>query len=88
MEFVPTGGVPPRPVVFGQYEVGRTSDPGALNYPSAAFKDGMSVSSKLETTGDPGAYDPWAHDDRRRMYGLSKNRKSFDSTAYRDLSLK
>ena len=93
MEFVSgsvLGGMPPTPVLFGKYEVGRTSDPSVINRPSASFKDGSLARTPPELVGkgDPGAYDPWAHVDHRRIYGYSKSPKPFDSTAFRDLSLK
>ena len=92
MEFVSgsvLGGMAPTPVLFGKYEVGRTSDPSVTHRPSASFMaDGGRMPVDLEGQGDPGAYDPWVHDDHRRIYGFSKSPKPFDSTAFRDMSLK
>ena len=94
MEFVPQGGSkganvgapPPTPVIFGWFEVGRTSDPQLFSRPSACFKDKLAQGTKTELTGDPGQYDPYAFDDTLRL-GYNKNRKPFDSTQYRDLHM-
>ena len=53
------GGNPPTPVIFGGYELARTSDPSAKLAPTAAFQDRMPQATKLEKTIVPvGAYDP------------------------------
>ena len=83
--FQPTGPKARAPLIFGKYEIARTSD--GRNRPSAAFRDRGRKESKLELTGDPGAYDPWSYDDLHRMYGSSKKRASFDSTAPRDMNM-
>ena len=83
------GGKPGPPLPFGSYETGRSGDPRFHCEPTAAFKDRMPRSSNVEKQmGDPGAYDPWAFDDQHRVFGYSKNRKSFDSTAIRDMNLR
>jgi len=92
MQAVSVGDRARTPVVFGNYEVGRTSYPLFPHQPTAPFKDTTPKESKLELTGDPGRYDPWAHEDRPpwahgRVLGHSKNRKSFDSTEFRKMSL-
>lgn len=35
--------------------------------------------------GDPGAYNPWEHEDWFRIFGFNKGRKPFDTTSMRDL---
>ena len=86
--FKPHGPIPAPPAIFGQYEMARTSLPGAALDPSAAFQDTTSKASKVEITGDPGKYNPWEYDDRARLGGHSRKQRPFDSTAFRDLSMK
>jgi hypothetical protein len=85
----PSVPAPPTTAVFGDYEIGRTSDPDYPLHQSAVFKDATPKSTKLELTGDPGAYEPWSFEEYlRRLHGNRKNSKPFDSTAFRDMSLK
>lgn len=89
MEFVSAKGgpKPPVPCAFGQYEVGRTSKPWVHNEPSPWALDRTTKQLPLETTGDPGQYDPYAYgfmSDEVRIKGYNKLRPPFDSTEIRD----
>ena len=96
MEFLPTGtgaiggsGVPRPPVMYGQYEMGRSKNPSRKSpFSSPSFKDGMMQMVPLPPTGDPGAYDPYFYEDagtNPTMNSSNKNRKPFDSTEVRSL---
>lgn len=90
MEFVPPASTgldrPKTPMVFGWYEVGRSSDPAVLRRQTPVFKDTTPQGTPLELTGDPGQYDPWAYDDLTSQ-GYNQNRKAFDSTSFREMNL-
>jgi len=88
-EFVPPiSGKPRAPVNFGEYEVSRSSDPRVVHQRTAAFKTRAPKASKLEKTGDPGAYNPYHYDDEKRLQGgHSRKPKSFDSTQFRELGI-
>lgn len=104
MEFLPaptgasTGAMPPSPVAYGQYEIGRSKHPSRKSpFTSPPFKDGMAQSWQpganqwplpLPPQGDPGAYDPYYYEDagtNPTMNSSSKNRKPFDATEVRQL---
>ena len=84
--FKPHGSVPQTPVIFGQFEVGRSSDEWADLRPTSAFLDKRKQRPMLEKSGDPGQYDPWAYDALTSL-GYNQNRKAFDSTLARELNL-
>ena len=84
--FVPYGQSARKPLVFGWYEVGRSSNPAVCGRPSSAFLDKRPQGAKLELTGDPGRYDPWAYDEMASL-GYSRSRKAFDATQARDMTM-
>jgi hypothetical protein len=96
MEFVPTGteikpsgGMCRTPVIFGQYETGRSKNPSRTSpFTSPCFADGMKQGVPLPEQGDPGAYDPHHYEDagtNPAHNSSNKNRKPFDSTEVRSL---
>jgi hypothetical protein len=90
MEFVASGGMPPTPALFGEYEVGRTRLEAGLGHLTAPFRDGMPQGgTQLEqkwrrdcNAGDPGAYEPYFYEDEANCHDR-RNRKAFDSTDVR-----
>ncbi|KOO31769.1 hypothetical protein Ctob_007406 [Chrysochromulina tobinii] len=81
------GGRPRVPVLFGQYEVGRTSKPWVRNQPSPWSLDELPKAVPLPPQGDPGAYDPFAFgfmSDEARVHGKNQHRPPFDSSQVRE----
>ena len=81
------GGRPRVPVLFGQYEVGRTSKPWVRTQPSPWSLDELPKAVPLPPQGDPGAYDPFAFgfmSDEARVHGKNQHRPPFDSSQVRE----
>ena len=96
MEFVVKGGDAPTPVVFGDYEIGRSRFDRGGGYLTAPFRDNMPQHRTQHeehwrlwgNVGDPGTYDPRvtrqnlasANLAAKKFMSSSETRPAFDST--------
>ena len=102
MEFVVKGGDAPTPVVFGDYEIGRSRFDRGGGYLTAPFRDNMPQHRAQHeehwrlwgNVGDPGTYDPRvtrqnlasANLAAKKFMSSSETRPAFDSTSQRQFT--